>query len=528
MGKRQWLYLVISFIIMVDSLPLFAQYVRRDEYSSEQARRAQYALDDWISYMPAKRITKIVAGQDYIYFATPDGGILRYEPFQNYWDYPFTTSNGLPDNRILDIAYDLDNGILWAVTELDTCIFKPAEKEWACQSQGSLWPNEFPRPPIQQAGNNIEVNVFYPARFLDLLPSFFANAPWTVVENFHIMDENFDEYAITGFLRDNWDRYWMIIAGLGVGLGNTYSGRMDVIPYGLTTIEPRVLRYQNDGLWIGGEPFVDDPGHPGIVNWRKDGSWVYYQARWISNLPSNNVMDIAVMGDSVWFATDNGLTLYNTRKDMWKTFDQRQGLFSQEVLDLLPHGSRLYVGTDRGINIVDIAADTIMRVKDDNVILATINRLAAQQDTIWAATNRGIFRFRQGSTGWQPVVTEAAISDIPAQAVASYGNEMWFSSPQGIFWLDTKKNIWASFPQVGMEISGPFSDIVVNDKSVWVSTPEGLLKYDKGMNFWKIFTTKDGLLNNDCRRLLLDRDYIWIANRLGITQFYWNSPNRID
>jgi ligand-binding sensor domain-containing protein len=527
MRRRYWLFCLLS-VIVLDFLPLFAQYVRRDEYSSEQARRAQYALDDWISYMPAKRISKIVAGQNYLYFATLDGGILRYELFQNYWDYPYTTSNGLPDNKILDIAYDLDNGILWAVTELDTCLFRPAQKEWACQSQQSLFPYQFPVAQNPSASNRIETNIFYPARYLDLLPNFFANGPWTIVENWHIMDENFDEYAITGFLKDNWERIWLIIDGLGVGQANTFSGRMDVIPYGLMTIEPRVLHYQYDGLWIGGEPFEDDPGRPGIVNWRRDGSWGYYQARWIANLPTNNVRDIAVMGDSVWFATDYGLVLYNTQKNIWKSFDQRQGLFSRDILDLLPHGKKLYVGTDRGINIVDVPADTIIRVKDDNIILATINNLAAQEDTIWAATNRGIFRNKKPAGGWEPVVTKAAISDIPAQAVASYDQEMWFSSPQGIFWLDTRTNTWNSFPQVGMEITGPFSDIVVNDKSVWVSTPEGLLKYDKRMNFWKIFTTEDGLLNNDCRRLLLDGDYIWIPNQLGITQFYWNSPSRID
>jgi hypothetical protein len=48
------------------------------------------------------------------------------------------------------------------------------------------------------------------------------------------------------------------------------------------------------------------------------------------------------------------------------------------------------------------------------------------------------------------------------------------------------------------------------------------------MNYWKILTTDDGLLSNECYRLLLDGDYIWIANREGITQFYWNNPARID
>ncbi len=48
------------------------------------------------------------------------------------------------------------------------------------------------------------------------------------------------------------------------------------------------------------------------------------------------------------------------------------------------------------------------------------------------------------------------------------------------------------------------------------------------MNFWKIFTPMDGLLSVPCYRLLLDGNYLWIANQFGITQFYWNNPQRMD
>jgi len=130
---------------------LYAQYIRRETFASEQERRARYALDDWISYLEIERINSMAVGHSYLYIATENGGILRYELFQRYWDYPYTTSNGLSSNRILEVAYDLDNSLLWAVTEIDTCIFKPAEREWYCQSERSLWPftypkKSFPRP----------------------------------------------------------------------------------------------------------------------------------------------------------------------------------------------------------------------------------------------------------------------------------------------------------------------------------------------------------------------------------------------
>ncbi len=520
--------IILIVVIFIDVLPLQSQYVRREKFRTERQRRQQYALDDWISYLQSKKITGVTVGDNYLYFAALDGGILRYELYQNFWDYPYTTSNGLPSNGVLDVAFEFSTGYLWAVTDVDTCIFLPAEQEWLCKSEAPFWPYSFPDREIPSNNGKIDYNVFYSSRYLDLLPHFFANGPWTVIEDWKVMDEYFDEYPITGFLRDNWERMWFIIEGLGFGIGNTYSQRMDIVPYGLSQINPRVIQFQKNDLWIGGI-VADGFARPGIVNWRdEDVGWYYYQARWISNLPSDNVLDIAVTGDSVWFATDYGLSLYMKKKDQWKNFDQRNGLYSKVIFDIMVHKNVLYVATDKGINTVDLTSGVINRVKDESIALATVYQMAAQKDTIWVVTNRGIFRLRLPDVGWEIVKTSAAISDIPALAVETYGDEIWFASPEGVFWMDGNSERWESFPQLGMEISGPFFDIEVNDLSVWVSTPEGLLKYNKKMHYWKLFTLEDGLLNDMCYRLLLDGDFIWVANEDGITQFYWNNPARID
>jgi ligand-binding sensor domain-containing protein len=302
---------------------------------------------------------------------------------------------------------------------------------------------------------------------------------------------------------------------------------MDVVPLGLQHIQPVVMQYQQNDLWIGGIA-REMERRPGISLWKDGtGEWQFFQARWISSLPNNNVNDIEVTGDSVWFATDYGLSLYNRRKDSWKNFDQRQGLYSIELLDLMVLDDMLYITSERGINTLHLPSGLIKRVKDENVDLATVYQIAAQQDTLWAATNRGILR-KKGSGSWQVVRVPIAISDIPVFTVENYKSELWFSSPQGVFWYDAMTKKWESYPQLGLELDASYFDIAVNKKSVWVSTAEGLLKYNREMNFWRIFTKEDGLLSNQCFRLLLDGDFIWIANRKGITQFYWNNPARID
>jgi len=252
MNRIFWCLILIFWAVLGLSV-LHAQYIRRETFSSEQERRARYALDDWISYLEIERINSMAVGHQFLYIATENGGILRYDLFQRYWAYPYTTSNGLSSNRILDVAYDFSNSLLWAVTEDDTCIFKPAEQEWLCQGERSLWPFKYPERDRPDPSNPVQQNIYYPARFLELLPHYFANGNWTVIDNWKLMDSHFDEFPITGFLRDKWERVWFAIDGLGVGIGNSFSQRMDVVPLGLTHINPAVVKYQENDLWIGGE-----------------------------------------------------------------------------------------------------------------------------------------------------------------------------------------------------------------------------------------------------------------------------------
>jgi hypothetical protein len=55
-----------------------------------------------------------------------------------------------------------------------------------------------------------------------------------------------------------------------------------------------------------------------------------------------------------------------------------------------------------------------------------------------------------------------------------------------------------------------------------------MLKYTRSSRSWRTFTTEDGLIDNHVNAILLDGDYIWFGTDRGITQFYWNDPNRVD
>ncbi|MFQ5583320.1 MAG: hypothetical protein ACE5GL_02655, partial [Calditrichia bacterium] len=323
------------------------------------------------------------------------------------------------------------------------------------------------------------------------------------------------------------ERLWFIVKDFGVGVGDLFMKRADFYEAGLPAIFPRDIKYQGDDLWIGG--LAREHGRPGIARWPANRlSWDYFEAKWISHLPDDNVNSILVDGDSVWFATIYGVSVYNTNKDKWKNFSLSEGLVSNTVLDLAKSGEYIFAATDQGISSISLLTKRVVPVKDKRLINLPFLRLQAYGDTLWAATIRGIFRYAPSSDKWVFLPSKAAIQDMYITAVSGWKNEMWFASNGGIMWLNLQTRKWESFPQIAFEIPTPYSDIQVNSTSVWVATSKGLLKYDKVRKYWRLFTEEDGLLDNHCHRILLDGDYLWVTTDKGITQFYWNSPDRID
>ena len=59
---------------------------------------------DWVTYRFSQDIASISDGPEHVYFASP-GGILRYQTFGRYWDFPITTSQGLSDFTVTAIYY---------------------------------------------------------------------------------------------------------------------------------------------------------------------------------------------------------------------------------------------------------------------------------------------------------------------------------------------------------------------------------------------------------------------------------------
>ena len=96
----------LTFIL---SLILFNTAIAQQQDIDTRIRgtNTRYEPDDWTSYSMTRWITSLAEGREYVYFGT-SGGVTRYNFYSNKWDTPWTTSDGLADNFVQAVAYDLN------------------------------------------------------------------------------------------------------------------------------------------------------------------------------------------------------------------------------------------------------------------------------------------------------------------------------------------------------------------------------------------------------------------------------------
>lgn len=510
-----------------------------------QSLRSRYEEGDWVSYTDFRYVTSISVGYQDVYFGTT-GGVTRYDRYLNRWDAPYTTSDGLSENWIERVAFDPATEYVWCLTRSGFVnYYQPTEKRWhtAPAFPEGLLATEPPK-------------VKYPDFFTEFQYTFLAEGDEAMIQ-----DRNLRTYPLQQSVVDNWDNMWIATWGLNVGVADLRTQRLEMMRFGL--IEPNVaaLIFDGDEMWFGGIGQLQ--GSQGITRYnRKSGDWVYFEARYIDGLRSDNVTSMAADSQHVWFGTYSGLAQLKKGKRSWKTFTILDGLSDNEVIDLALDENLLWIGTAFGLCSMDVRTGAISRIANENLATAIVYDVEVDESAIWLATNRGLFSRPKGRGEWEFFVDrEGHLGGVVAEIAADSGT-VWFAAlptwaadeklflktqvhrlatgkptvagkeplPIAFFlsMLDKRTGQWQQHFPPGTFPFSTIHDLAVNDRSVWIATDEGALKFDRQRSTWRRFTTKDGLLDNTVQTMLLDGDYIWFGTVKGATRFYWNDPLRID
>jgi len=508
-----------------------------------------YRPGDWISYPVLRYVSSVALGNEYVYFGST-GGILRYQFYEKFWDWPFTESDGLQNGFIHNLIYDFSTGFLWCTTDAGVSFREPASEYWRNISDaipekidgigvgngyvwtksrntyhqidritGFVWPSSEPEMKKDQVE-------WTEIKDSGIDNRFFTDPPYMILEN-GIQDENFREYRFTDAVQDQFSNRWLSTWGAGAAFAKMDMLTLNLVQTGPFAPDIQMMAWDKNGMWMGGLP--DSEIAHGISYWNMiKNTWHYFEAAFLSGLRSDAVNAIAVDDPNIWFGTQNGLSKYNRDEDIWTTYSQQNNLWDERITSLALDDSTLWVGTEYGINRVKLNGNIIQKIRDERLIHRHIFEIDTDPEGLWAATDRGIYRYLSEENQWHFMQGYGGMLTYTVTAVAVYDDEVWFGTDDGVEMYNKRSEQWTGFPSAHFPTGARIQTILPDETAVWFGTDQGVLKYIREEERWHTFTKKDGLLDNDVRWILLDGDDIWFGTARGLTKFFWNAPYRVD
>jgi signal transduction histidine kinase/ligand-binding sensor domain-containing protein len=225
-------------------------------------------------------------------------------------------------------------------------------------------------------------------------------------------------------------------------------------------------------------------------------------------LPSNHTGPVVQdRAGVIWTGTlGAGLSRFDGHR--FSTFTTRDGLMSDDVLALATDGSRLWVGTDRGLNLVHAGrVESMARGLPASRVQALV---VDPSGTLWVGTSRGLAAWRNGA--FAPLA--GSRGSITALGLGRDGALYIGSADAGLqVYADGVLRTVADDQPALRHVDAIYTDA---QGVVWIGTAgDGLLAIDRGQ--LSRYTVRDGLFDDTIYAILGDGfGRLWMACSRGI------------
>jgi len=154
-----------------------------------------------------------------------------------------------------------------------------------------------------------------------------------------------------------------------------------------------------------------------------------------SDLPANQVWDLAFGDDKVIIATSEGGAIFIPPGN-WQVFTVGDGLLNDQVFSVYPLGNDIWFGTAGGVSVYDGSSFTNYTTANSGLTNSSVSGICADSDgnPVWIATlNGGVNRLDNGSDwsaygpGYQPGPNTLQINS----AMCTSANIKWFPTNGG-------------------------------------------------------------------------------------------------
>jgi len=433
--------------------------------------------------------------EGYLWIGT-DGGLDRFDrASQSFVHFKklHADAGGLTNNYIRAILQD-SNGYLWVGTSGGgLCKFEYETEEFSCYTHDDS--NDY------SIASNIVRAVYEDSR------GYLWLGTWNGLDRFDYETESF--FHFNQEIDEDYDLYLESLHH-GIKGNDVYTDILGTteIQYNPSNIsaENKIVDIEEDldgDLWLaslGGGVSKFDPFNGMFVNYQNESD----QSASLSN---NYVTDIfRDSQNNFWFGTNDGLNLYDRRKDQFIRYmadqnyqDRPDTISNGMVTSILEDRSGMYwISTSGGgINIFSPSMNRFQHVNNDPTRPSSLSDntvWAFHQDydgTLWVANNAGVDMMREGAGYF--LHYDPHFEDLRNENDAVYAflrdstGKMWIGTAHGLSVFNYTENHFTSyFPDQPVSPQLLLGDVIVTSLeedtrgNIWIGTyGQGLLKLDQ-------------------------------------------------
>ncbi|UCC79540.1 MAG: hypothetical protein JSW64_14945, partial [Candidatus Zixiibacteriota bacterium] len=278
---------------------------------------------DWVNFTNFRFVTCATMDQTMVYFGTT-GGVIRYDKFMEKWLDPLTVTDGIPNQRIDNIAYDPEWDRVWVSTPSGDAYYDPTLQRWY---SGGEFPAQYARNDYNR-GNfsilNTQFGYFY--------------------QDGYVSDRYGRRYQLTRGIADDFDNLYVGTWGMGPVHINTRYNDLNMIPYGPYDDNISTVIKIGDDFWLGDGEAALTSGALTLFNTRK-GEWQWFEPRYTDGLASARLLNGWGDKNTTWLGTEYGLIRYNKKNGEFTAFADNSSLPSVEVLSVAVGAEYVFTGT---------------------------------------------------------------------------------------------------------------------------------------------------------------------------------------
>ena len=509
---------------------------------------------DWVLYRGSGEINSITEGFTYAYIATSMGGIKRYNLYGNYFEEPLTTAQGLQENSVHAVHFDMVTGLIWAASKNHLQYSFSREGDWYSIDLKNIGLSKYDQ--IQRIGSSSDF-VWLEARssYVKIdhssgmmvgiypMPDEFevkwSSGPYG---GERILREKFESYNLldgwifngdelidrlgrranisTGFIGNHGNIFFGTNEG-SVFYGTQTMESFSIVPDHIANTDVSSIFHSENKLYIASKDFELSKGISQFD--LSTSSSVCFPFEETINMTPTPVYSLFHSNNEFWAGGDGIILYHNQKDDYWRTLGESIGIPQGQVYDIYGNDTHLWVGSSRGLARINTTTLREDPIGIENIFQnMTIFDIDSIDQGIWLGTRVGVFIYSSINSQLMQM-SDIGRKNFPEQLrnvvlLEQYGSSIYVVSDIGIIEFDIEEKEWNLLFTSGIYRNETIFSMALNDKFIFLGMESGLLKINKRTGLVRDYEFSFIGKVND---IIIDGKEIWLGTSNGLIKFLW-------